>query len=142
MADADLEGFSEGIDDLVREVQRCVANYEGPRTLGDPASKTEQLSLGDCQRIRYAITYRHDPVKVREQLWGTEMAENIGYRFLEQLAAAETLPFAWFDPGLHHRITAGPIVSLVTLRSQRNRSLGGTGSCLCEFAVWKYPLEV
>ena len=27
---------------------------------------------------------------------------------LEQLATTEALPFAWFDPGLHHRITAGP----------------------------------
>jgi hypothetical protein len=86
---SEFEGFRAGIDDVVRDVQRCVRNYEVPRKLGEPASKTEQLSPDDCQRIRNAIALRHDPVKVRDQLWGTEMAENIGYRFLDQLAEAE-----------------------------------------------------
>jgi hypothetical protein len=85
----DFESFRQGIDDLLRELQWCVENYEGPQKLGDPTPKTPQLSPGDCERIRYAILYRHDPVKVREQLWGTEMAESIGDRFLAQLAAAD-----------------------------------------------------
>jgi hypothetical protein len=95
MASSEYEAFRVGIDDLLREVQWCAESYEGPRKLGDPGSKTPQLSPGDCERIRFAINNRHDPDKVREQLWGTEKAEQLGHRFIDQLAEADRklLPF-------------------------------------------------
>jgi hypothetical protein len=67
---ADFTTFREGIADLLGTVQRYVGNYERER--GNPASKTEQLSPGDCERIRFAIKNRNDLDTVRDLLWGTE----------------------------------------------------------------------
>jgi hypothetical protein len=89
MAPSEYEAFRAGIDDLLRTLQRYVENYEGPRKPGDPVSKTPQLSPGDCQRIRFAIKNRHDPVKVWNQPWGTEEAEQLGRQFVGQLAEAD-----------------------------------------------------
>jgi hypothetical protein len=49
----------------------------------------EQLSPGDCERIRFAIKNRHDLETVRDLLWGTEMGKVLGHQFLDQLAAAD-----------------------------------------------------
>jgi len=84
---ADFTTFREGIADILRTVQRCLENYE--REHGNRASKMEQLSPGDCERIRFAIKNRHDLGTVRNLLWGTEMAKVLGHQFLDQLAAAD-----------------------------------------------------
>jgi hypothetical protein len=81
--------FRQWIDDLLRAVQRYAEANEGPRKLGEPTSKTPQLSPGDCERIRFAIKNRHDPDSVGEQSWGTGLAEQLGHEFVDQLAEAD-----------------------------------------------------
>jgi hypothetical protein len=89
MAPTDYEAFRAGIDDLLRTLQRYADNHEGPRQPGDPVPTMPQLSPCDCQRIPFAIKNRHDPVKVWKQPRGTEEAEQLGRRFVGQLAEAD-----------------------------------------------------
>ena len=84
---ADFTTFRERIADILRTAQRCLENYE--REQGNRAATMEQLSPGDCERIRFAIKNRHDLGTVRNLLWGTEMAKVLGHQFLDQLAAAD-----------------------------------------------------
>ena len=81
--------FRKWIDDLLQAVHRYTEAYEGPPKLGEQASKTPQLSPGDCEHIRFAIENRHDPNKVWERSWGTEIAEQLGHQFVDQLAEAD-----------------------------------------------------
>ena len=88
MAASDYLHYRMAIEALLRSVQRRVDNYE--REGGDPASRAEQLTPADCDRIRLAIMRRRDPATPSGGSWGTAAAEEVGLQVLDQLAAAGT----------------------------------------------------
>lgn len=88
VAATDYVHYRAAIEALLRTVQRRVDSYERER--GDPASRAEQLSPADCDRIRFAIKGRRDSATPRDVFWGTGAAEEVGVQVLDQLAAANT----------------------------------------------------
>lgn len=50
---------------------------------------SDQLSPAQRERVRFAITNRHDPDKVWELLHDTGLAENVGRRLIALLADAD-----------------------------------------------------
>ena len=88
MAARDYVHYRAAIEALLRSVQRRVDSYE--REGGDTASRAEQLSPADCERIRFAIKGRRDAATSRGVFWGTEATEEVVVQVLDQLAAADT----------------------------------------------------
>jgi hypothetical protein len=89
MAANDHGHYRAAIEALLRSVQRRVDSYQ--REGGNPASRAEQLSPADCDRIRLAIKDRRDPATARHSFWGSgAAAEEVGLQVLDQLGAADT----------------------------------------------------
>jgi hypothetical protein len=89
----DYAHYREAIAALLRSVERRVDSHV--REGGDPASRAEQLTPADCDRIRLAIEGRRDPATPTSVFWGSEAAEEVGLQILDQLAGAD----ARLDPG-------------------------------------------
>ena len=84
----DYVHYRAAIEALLGSVQRRIDSHE--REGGGPASRAEQLTPADCDRIRLAIEGRRDPVTPTGVLWGTGAAEEVGLQILDQLAGADT----------------------------------------------------
>jgi hypothetical protein len=88
VATNDYVHYRAAIKALLGSVQRRVDSHV--REGGDPASRAEQLTPADCDRIRLAIEGRRDPVASPGGFWGTQAAEEVGLQILDQLAGADT----------------------------------------------------